>query len=270
MPQHARFSLGELEEKMRAISRNWHEGSHQGNDGNPGNTLEMLLGIDENNLRIPDFGEIEIKAKQIERGGYITLVHDEPNPPASVPRIIKACGWRHKKAGHEYPADEMRFTSTTFSNRYTSRGFTLELTDSQIRFNLHPDKCDRNAKDRSGIFSNLGQWLDDIERRTPHYTSVLPVYWSLDEFFNERVAKLENTFLCLYKKRGRVSDNHVEYLFCEGSILNELSMSRFRQEFSSGALSMEFDARTRHNHGVKLRIKPKSIENLFARTRRIF
>ena len=40
-------------------------GPRIGNDGSAGNTLEDLLGVSENNLKLPDWGEIELKTKGV-------------------------------------------------------------------------------------------------------------------------------------------------------------------------------------------------------------
>ena len=45
-------SLEELLTKLKDIIGNWHGGTRPGNDGNQGNTLEDLLGIEENNLSV--------------------------------------------------------------------------------------------------------------------------------------------------------------------------------------------------------------------------
>ena len=42
----------------------WHTETRIGNDGSAGNTLEDLLGIEENNLKIPDWGDIELKTRK--------------------------------------------------------------------------------------------------------------------------------------------------------------------------------------------------------------
>ena len=45
-------SLEGLLTKLKDIIGNWHGGTRPGNDGNQGNTLEDLLGIEENNLSV--------------------------------------------------------------------------------------------------------------------------------------------------------------------------------------------------------------------------
>lgn len=80
------ISLDELLEKLKTIVNRWHVGTRPGNDGNQGNTLEDLLGVEENNLSIPDYGQYELKTQKAETGSLITLFHKEPKPPRSVPK----------------------------------------------------------------------------------------------------------------------------------------------------------------------------------------
>ena len=81
-----------LEDVKRIFEANkdvWLVGTHQGNDGNQGNTLEGLLGVAENNLSLPDLGVFELKTQKNETGSYITLFHREPKPRASIPKLLK-------------------------------------------------------------------------------------------------------------------------------------------------------------------------------------
>ena len=111
----------------------WHTETRIGNDGSPGNTLEDLLGIEENNLKIPDWGDIELKTKKKESQSLITLMHREPKPDASVPKLLKSLGWKHKDAGTRYDNEEMSFRSTTRSD-FSVRGFAVSLDQDKVNF----------------------------------------------------------------------------------------------------------------------------------------
>jgi len=84
------------------------------NDGAVGNTLEQLLGIEENNLPIPNAREWELKGQRKHSSSLITLKHIEPSPTAAkiVAKILLPLyGWPHAKAGGKYPKTEMSFRS---------------------------------------------------------------------------------------------------------------------------------------------------------------
>jgi len=103
------LTKAELISRLRRILHRWHVGTRPGNDGNQGNTLEDLLEVPENNLSLPDFGEIEIKTQKAKTDSLITLFHMEPSmepsPAATVPRMLLSLGWRHQEAGTKYPSD---------------------------------------------------------------------------------------------------------------------------------------------------------------------
>ena len=81
--------------------------ARHGNSGGIGNTLEDLLGIEENNLPIPNAAEWELKTQRLNSSSLTTLFHTEPSPRAIrfVPQILlPKYGWAHQEAGRRYPA----------------------------------------------------------------------------------------------------------------------------------------------------------------------
>ncbi len=51
----------------------WIDNARHGNVGGIGNTLEDLLGIEENNLPIPNAAEWELKAQRADTSSLTTL-----------------------------------------------------------------------------------------------------------------------------------------------------------------------------------------------------
>ena len=83
------YDLESLLKKFREeVKGVWHEEARAGNAGSAGNTLEDLLGVPENNLKIPDWGDFEIKTKKKESSALLTLLHREPLPNSSVPQLL--------------------------------------------------------------------------------------------------------------------------------------------------------------------------------------
>ena len=77
------YTKASLIEALTAIrDRGWIPTSRKNNDGGIGNTLEELLGIDENNLPLPNAAEWELKAQRKQTNALITLFHMEPSPRA--------------------------------------------------------------------------------------------------------------------------------------------------------------------------------------------
>lgn len=62
-----------MEELRRIRSRGWIKNARPGNAGSIGNTLEDLLGIEENNLPIPNAVEWELKCQKANTSSLTTL-----------------------------------------------------------------------------------------------------------------------------------------------------------------------------------------------------
>lgn len=262
------FSIEALTARLAEIAGDWHEGTHQGNNGNHGNTLEHLLGISENNLRVPDYGTIEVKAKIAEKGNLFTLFHKEPLPAASLPKLIRCFGWRHSKAGQEgYHPNELSFRSTTGGNIHTPRGFKIELQGNRIVLVYDATKVSRATRDRSKVYTSLGHWADDIETRTPHYRELLPVYWDKDAFIQGCITKLDQTMVCFCKQKIIAGKHYFKYF--EAWIYSGFRPEQLDAIFAMQGLFIDIDARTGHNHGIKLRIKPSLLPLLFRKARQI-
>ena len=100
------------------------------NHGGIGNTLEDLLGIEENNLPIPNAAEWELKAQRLNSTSLTTLFHMEPSPRAVrfVPQILLPLyGWAHQEDGKKYPKGEMSFRQTIHGNSRSDRGFKVVI-----------------------------------------------------------------------------------------------------------------------------------------------
>ena len=67
------MDITELKDKLSEINRKGYIVSlRRGNTG-IGYTLETLLGLDENNLKTPDFGGIELKSQRIGASNPVTM-----------------------------------------------------------------------------------------------------------------------------------------------------------------------------------------------------
>ena len=107
-------------------SRGWvksHRNSN--NDGAVGNTLEDLLGIQENNLPLPNAAEWELKTQKRSTTSLLTLFHLEPSPRGLhiADYLLENFGWPHKNAGTKYPVNEKSFRQTLSYHHSTRRGF---------------------------------------------------------------------------------------------------------------------------------------------------
>jgi len=125
------FSKKEFLKRLREIKEmGWVPSSRQGNDGGVGNTLEDLLGIEENNIPLADWGTWELKAQRKNTSSLTTLFHVDPYPREPETIVAKVLlpiyGWPHKEAGKKYSTGEMSFRAT-LNCAPTDRGLCVKV-----------------------------------------------------------------------------------------------------------------------------------------------
>ena len=243
-------------------NQGWIESRRHGNHGGVGNTLEDLLGIEENNLPIPNAAEWELKVQRADTNSLMTLFHMEPSPTAYkfVPQILLPFyGWPHKKAGTGYPMDEKSFRQTINAASWSDRGFSVILDKEQRKIVIAFEAiriAERHSIWQKSVFDRVG-----IGPLSPQ------PYWGFDDVFHKLGSKLHN---CFYVSAQRKREKGKEYfLYNEILMLRELSQSKFINAIESGQIYVDFDARTGHNHGTKFRIAQSAIPGLYKEVVRI-
>ncbi len=110
-----------LFDELREICSSGTWEMHNGGTGQPGAVLEHLLGIDTNNVDLPDLQRWEVKF----HGGSvpITLFHKEGEPTGSVGRMVREHGW-------EDSGGRLSFRHTIWGE--TNRGFKVVDQDNRI------------------------------------------------------------------------------------------------------------------------------------------
>lgn len=252
------FSKEQLIESLKDIeSRGWIENTkRKTNDGAAGNMLEDLLGIEENNLPIPNAAEWELKTHKDGSNSLVTLFHTEPSPRAVgiVPHLLlPKYGWPHSQAGKKYPDDELSFRATLDAISYT-RGFTVSINNADHKICIHFDSSKVLDKDR--------EWLQSVRQRVGHLNDLdIVPYWNLDEIYAKIRTKLLN---CFYVETERKSENKKTFFhFYKAYMLKDFSINVFLKALQAGHIKIDFDARTHHNHGTKCRISEALIPSLY-------
>jgi hypothetical protein len=236
-------------------AQGWVLGRRPGNDGSVGNTLEDLLGIQENNLPIPNAAEWELKAQRKNTSSLTTLFHVEPSPRTLrfVPKILlPVYGWKHEKAGIIYPETEKSFRQTISTTRFSDRGFSVMVDKKErkisIRFEIEK------------VQKNHIQWMENIISNNGKYLEFSP-YWGFDDLFHKAGTKLNN---CFFVRAESKRENGKEFfLFSDIFMLKKFSLEKFISAIENGDILIDFDARSGHNHGTKFRIRDQSLPNLY-------
>jgi len=259
------YTKQQLIETMREIFRQgWHrsvkETRDTRNDGAVGNTLETLLGLKENNLPIPNAREWELKGQRSHTGSLVTLKHIEPSPTAAKivsNLLLPLYGWKHQYAGKKYPSTEMSFRSTTNATEYTARGFTIVVDRNQqkVRFVFDPSKARAGDPD-------IASWLKSVEKRTGLGPIAPEPYWGFDDLKYAIGSKISNCFYVIADSKAEAGREF--FLYKELYILSGFSFESFIKCIEAGAVLIDFDARTGHNHGTKFRIRQGHWKDLFS------
>ncbi|NLK46839.1 MAG: MvaI/BcnI restriction endonuclease family protein [Treponema sp.] len=257
------FTKETLIQKFIEIEKQgWIKNTRERNSGAVGNTLEDLLGIEENNLPIPNAAEWELKAQRKNTVSLTTLFHSEPSPRAVkfVPQILlQNYGWQHQKAGTKYPKDEKSFRQTISGNTRSDRGFCVQINRTEKKILI--------SFDASKVSEKHSTWLNDVKRKIGLKELTPQPYWGFDDLEHIAGTKLLN---CFYVQADVKKEKGNEfYHFNKVTMLQTFSFDNFLNELELGNILVDFDARTGHNHGTKFRLRQNCLPKLYKKTTEI-
>ena len=254
MKIYTKESLIEELRKIRNIG--WIPNARPGNAGGVGNTLEDLLGIEENNLPIPNAAEWELKCQRVKTTSLVTLFHMEPSPRALkfVPKILLPFyGWAHQEAGIKYDADEKSFRQTISGANSSDRGFIVIVNRSQRKVLI--------SFDSKLVDSRHSEWLKDVANKKGLAELEPQPYWGFDDLEHKAGTKLLN---CFYVQANVKREKKQEYfLYSKIMMLRGFSLEGFLLGLEEGYVYVDFDARTGHNHGTKFRLQQDKLPMLY-------
>jgi MvaI/BcnI restriction endonuclease family len=246
-----------LTARLEAIAEmGWVPNVRPGNHGGIGNTLEQLLGIEENNLPIPNAAEWELKAQRISSTSLTTLFHIEPSPRAMrfVPQILlPKYGWSHQEAGKRYVAAEMSFRQTIHGGARSDRGFMVLIDRQQQKVLISFDAASVDPRHRD--------WLASVGKRVGLGELDSQPYWGFADLEHKAGTKLLNAFYVqaeVKTERGRES-----YWYRKAMQLQRFSFPAFLAALETGKVLVDFDARSGHNHGTKFRMRQDCLPMLY-------
>jgi hypothetical protein len=258
------YSKEELITKLKEISnKGWLPNARHGNQGGIGNTLEDLLGIEENNLPLPNASEWEIKSQRINSTSLTTLFHIEPSPRAVkfVPAVLlPKYGWKHEEAGTKYPKSEMSFRQTIHGANPSDRGFMVKIgrKDKKVLISFNSSK----------VLKKHAKWLLSVKRRIGLGELNPQPYWGFSDLEHKAGTKLLN---CFYIQAEVKKDAGKEfYHYAKAIMLETFDFEKFLKAIEEAKILVDFDARTGHNHGTKFRLRQDCLPMLFKKTTVLF
>lgn len=245
-----------ITEFKEIAARGWIENARHGNAGGVGNTLEDLLGIEENNLPIPNAAEWELKAQRKNTTSLTTLFHIEPSPRAIkfVPQILLTkYGWKHKEAGLKYFDNEMSFRQTIHGKSASDRGFMVKIDRKNEKILI--------SFDSKKVSEKHSLWLGKVEQLIGLGELDPQPYWGFDDLANKAGTKLLN---CFYVQADMKKEEGKEfYNYNKVTMLQKFNFDGFLEAIESGDILIDFDARTGHNHGTKFRMRQNCLPKLY-------
>jgi len=248
------YTKQSLVEELKYIrNQGWVPTGRKNNDGGVGNTLEDLLGIEENNLPLPNAAEWELKAQKKNTTSLVTLFHMEPSPRAFkfVPSILlPKFGWEHQEAGGKYPLTEKSFRQTICASGFSNRGFTVQVNraEQKVLVNFDQSKIDSTAHP---------EWSKYVSVKS---LETQP-YWGFDDLFHKVGTKLHNCFFV--RAESKRMNGELYFHYQEIFMLKTLDKNKFINAIENGDIYIDFDARTGHNHGTKFRLRNKVLVELY-------
>lgn len=207
-----------------------------------GKTLEDLLGIEENNIDGPDFGDYELKSCRINSNSMLTMFTRSPQPARSNTKLRLKYGY----SSNAYDNDEKVLHSTLSADRFTP----IANTGNELK--IH---CD---DERISIESQNG--IEDI-------------YWTRDALRKAFEKKYKNKFIYA-KAESRGSGANEEFRFIESYEVSGFDYNAMIALLEKGKIYVDLrigqypDGRT-HDHGTGFRIKESDHSLLFKVNRRI-
>lgn len=247
--------------KLKKISSmGWIQNARRGNAGGIGNTLEDLLGINENNLPIPNAAEWELKTQRSGSTSLTTLFHIEPSPRAVgfVPKILLPLyGWPHSGAGNTYSVNEMSFRQTIHGQSRSDRGFKVVIN--------RPNKKVLISFDAKSVDSRHSEWLKLVKKRVGRGELDPQPYWGFDDLKHKAGTKLLNAFYV--QAEVRIVKGVEYYHYNKVMMLQKFSFLRFLRALERGFILVDFDARSGHNHGTKFRLRQNCLPMLYEKTK---
>jgi len=257
------YTKSSLIKKLKEIAdMGWIPCGRHGNHGGIGNTLEDLLGIEENNLPIPNAAEWELKAQRAHTTSLITLFHMEPSPRALkfVPQVLLPMyGWAHQEAGGKYPKNEMSFRQTIHGLSRSDRGFMVQVDRSEQKVLI--------SFDANSVDVRHEDWLKGVKKKIGLGELDPQPYWGFDDLRHKAGTKLLNTFYV--QAETKKVDGKEFYQYNKVLMLRKFSFEGFLTALEQAQVLVDFDARTGHNHGTKFRLRQNSLPLLYEEVKEV-
>ncbi|MCL4557417.1 MAG: MvaI/BcnI family restriction endonuclease [Deltaproteobacteria bacterium] len=227
-------SVQELKEKLEAIKSMGFIKTHRAYDTGVGKTLEDLLSIEENNIRLPDIGDIELKTKRITSDSMLTLATKAPRPKGINRKLFEQ---------YKYKDDEGYYNlhSTVYGSKVNPQGFKM-------------------------IYQNGKLFLENKRH--------IEAYWDENIFEDVLVSKSNKILLAFAETKGEPKSSNEYFHFIEAYLLQGLNRDKFRNAIEKDYLKVDIrigvyhsgkNKGKHHDHGTGFRMHKRDFLKLYDR-----
>ena len=226
------MTLSQLIDKLKQIKEKGFIATHRTNDTGIGKTLEDLLNIKENNLRLPDVGEIELKAKRIESQSMLTLATKSPEPKGINRVLFEKYKYIDKEGCYN-------LHSTIYGSKYNPQGFKISLKANKL-------------------------FLENKQN--------IECYYPISIFQDVLVSKSNKILLVFAETKGERKTIDEQFHFIEAYLLSNLNIKKFQKAVQQDKLKVDIrigsyrsgDNKGKyHDHGTGFRINKRDFLLLF-------
>ena len=228
------MNLKTLKKKLQQIKKMGFVKTHRRGDTGIGKTLEDLLGIKENNIPLPDIGEIaELKSYRKSAKSMMTLFTLEPLPKGGDRDRLLLDNFGYSKRDNDRSKE---LHSTLSCKKYNNQNLKLSVEKDKIRV--------KGKGKRINIFWDMESVRNKFNKKLPALVYVLAdtkMIKDVEYFHFNEAYLLENFDFELFKKRIRADNIVVD----------------FRMYYRpNGSV---------RNHGTGFRIKTKKLDDCFSK-----
>ncbi len=226
------LTLSELTTKLKEIKSKGFIKTHKAHDTGIGKTLEDLLGIPENNLQVPDVGEIELKSKRIGSDSMLTIATKSP-----VPRGVNKVLFEKNKYLDIH--GEYNLHSTMYGSRTNNQGLRIKFTDDKL------------------ILENNHK---------------IEACWPVSIFNDILKTKSDKILLVFAETRGEKKSVNEEFHYTEAFLLSGLNIKKFKKAIEEDKLKIDIrigvyrsgkNKGKYHDHGTGFRISKRDFLHIF-------
>lgn len=211
--------------------------THRAGPTGIGKTLEDLLGIPENNLDEPDFGDYELKSCRIDSGNMLTMFTRAPQPRNANTYL---------RLKYDYSSgaddnDEKVLHSTLSANRFTP------IADTGHKLKI---SCDAD-----GIYIMSEDGIENI-------------FWSCENLKKAFEKQYKNKFVYA-KAQSRGAGEHEEFKFEDAYEVSGFDYDAFINLLEAGKIYSGRNKGKTHYHGTGFRIREVDQHLLFSKIRKL-